>query len=58
MQKDGVLGGRAWKDVLMQPFQGGKVIMINIPIPKDGGTWQEDNPNIILKSVVCVCVAV
>ena len=38
MQKDGTLGvNRAKEDYLLQPFQNGKLIMINIPLPRDGG---------------------
>ncbi|KAJ7318451.1 hypothetical protein OS493_037930 [Desmophyllum pertusum] len=37
MQKDGTLGvNRAKDDYLLQPFQEGKLIMINIPMPRDG----------------------
>ena len=39
MQKNGVLGGRAGTDVLMQTLQGGKPIMINIPLPGDRGEY-------------------
>ena len=38
MQKDGTLGvNRAKDDYLLQPFQDGKLIMINIPLPREGG---------------------
>ena len=38
MQKDGTLGvNRAREDYLLQPFQNGKLHMINIPLPRDGG---------------------
>ena len=43
MQKDGTLGAnRAKDDYLLQPFQNGKLIMINIPLPDDRGkrTWE------------------
>ncbi|KAJ7318450.1 hypothetical protein OS493_037929 [Desmophyllum pertusum] len=40
VQKDGTLGvNRAKDDYLLQPFQEGKLIMINIPMPRDGGTY-------------------
>ncbi|KAL9952517.1 hypothetical protein ACROYT_G039785 [Oculina patagonica] len=40
MQKDGTLGvNRAKDDYLLQPFQDGKLIMINIPLPRDGGAF-------------------
>ncbi|KAL9952516.1 hypothetical protein ACROYT_G039784 [Oculina patagonica] len=39
VQKDGTLGvNRAKNDYLLQPFQDGKLIMVNIPLPRDGGT--------------------
>lgn len=38
MQKDGTLGAnRAKDDYLLQSFQNGKLIMINIPLPDDRG---------------------
>ena len=38
MQKDGILGAnRAKDDYLLQSFQNGKLIMINIPLPDDRG---------------------
>ena len=38
MQKNGTLGkNRAKDDYLLQPFQEGKLIMINIPMPTNGG---------------------
>ena len=37
MQKDGVLKGGAKEDYLLQPFQSGKLIVINIPLPFNGG---------------------
>ena len=38
MQEDGTLGAnRAKDDYLLQPFQNGKLIMINIPLPDDRG---------------------
>ena len=43
MQKDGTLGAnRAKDDYLLQSFQNGKLIMINIPLPDDRGkgTWE------------------
>ena len=43
MQEDGTLGAnRAKDDYLLQPFQNGKLIMINIPLPDDRGkgTWE------------------
>lgn len=43
MQKDGTLGvNRAKEDYLLQQFQNGKLLMINVPLPSDGGkraTW-------------------
>ena len=45
MQKDGTLGqNRAKNDYLLQPFQKGKLIIINIPMPTSGGkteNWQK-----------------
>ena len=37
MQKAGTLGNRSKDDYLLQPFQNGKLHMINIPLPKDEG---------------------
>ena len=38
MQEDWTLGAnRAKDDYLLQPFQNGKLIMINIPLPEDRG---------------------
>ena len=38
MQKDGILGvNRAKDDYLLQPFQKGKLIMISVPLPTNGG---------------------
>ena len=38
MQKAGTLGlNRSKEDYLLQPFQNGKLHMINIPLPRDGG---------------------
>ena len=38
VQKDGTLGvNRAKKDYLLQPFQNGKLLMINVPLPRDSG---------------------
>ena len=38
MQKDGTLGAnRAKDDYLLQSFQNGKLIMINIPLPDERG---------------------
>ena len=38
VQKDGTLGlNRAKKDYILQPFQNGKLLMINVPLPTDGG---------------------
>lgn len=38
MQKDGTLGkNRARDDFLLQTFQGGNVIMINVPMPTNRG---------------------
>ena len=40
VQKDGTLGvNRAKEDYLLQPFQNGKLLMINIPLPSDGGKY-------------------
>ena len=40
MQKDGTLGvNRAKDDYLLQPLQDGKLIMINIPLPRDEGRY-------------------
>ncbi|XP_022778069.1 uncharacterized protein LOC111319553 [Stylophora pistillata] len=40
LQKEGTLGkNRARDDYLLQPFQDGKLIMINIPLPTDGGAY-------------------
>lgn len=40
MQKDGTLGqNRAKNDYLLQPFQKGKLIIINIPMPTSGGAF-------------------
>ncbi|PFX34988.1 hypothetical protein AWC38_SpisGene234 [Stylophora pistillata] len=40
MQKDGTLGvNRAKDDYLLQVFQNGKLIMINIPLPEDRGAF-------------------
>ena len=40
MQKDGTLGiNRAKDDYLLQPLQDKKLIMINIPLPRDEGRY-------------------
>ncbi|XP_020618883.1 uncharacterized protein LOC110056713 [Orbicella faveolata] len=39
VQKDGTLGvNRAKEDYLLQPFHNGKLLMISVPLPSDGGT--------------------
>ena len=44
MQKDGTLGvNRAKEDYLLQPFQNGKLHMINVPLPRDGGKGPSQN---------------
>ena len=44
MQKDGTLGvNRAKEDYLLQPFQNGKLHVINIPLPRDGGKGSFQN---------------
>ena len=48
MQKDGTLGvNRTKEDYLLQPFQHGKLHLINIPLPKYGGkrTFQNNTQN-------------
>ena len=38
MQKDGTLGeNRAKDDFLLQPFQEGKLLMVNVPLPTNAG---------------------
>ena len=38
MQKDGTLGkNRAKDDLLLQRFQEGKLLMVNIPLPTNAG---------------------
>lgn len=47
MQKDGTLGQtRAKNDYLLQPFQKGKLIIINIPMPTNGGKAELVETNI------------
>ena len=48
MQKDGTLGvNRAKDDYLLQPFQDGKLIMINIPLPREGGKEKKNRNSVI-----------
>ena len=47
MQKDGTLSqNRAKNDYLLQPFQKGKLIIINIPMPTNGGKAELVETNI------------
>ena len=51
MQKDGTLGvNRSKEDYLLQPFQNGKLLMINIPLPRDEGKgpFQNETKRIFL----------
>lgn len=44
LQKEGMLGkNRARDDYLLQRFQDGKLIMINIPLPTAGGRIGSNN---------------
>ena len=58
MQKDGTLGeNRAKEDYLLQPFQNGKLHMVNVPLPRDGGKRPEQHAKRIYLLVgwICVC---